>query len=170
MAMVPQIHRLGLRKCNLLTPCALDAPSTLRPNLRSFDVSQLLALGNCAICALAHSTHASLHFLALHGCTSKTRRGLRAPAGHHTALRFLDVEAVPAVDDDALDLKARNPLGATLRNLILPECVTVGEECTSLMSLTMHGLLQLTDAGLANLYRSLGSASRFLTIRLMLGG
>lgn len=71
---------------------------------------------------------------------------------HCIALRFLDIGAFTAVNDDVLELIARSPLGSTLHTLILSHCVdvsapsirTLGDQCTLLVCLP-----QLNDAGLA---------------------
>lgn len=90
-----RIHRLDLRKYNLLTSRALDALSIICPSLRSLDVSYL---GD------RQTAGASLHSLVLQGCSSLTLRRLPALADRCTTLRFLDFRAVPAADNDALDL------------------------------------------------------------------
>lgn len=168
-------HRFGYLEFNLLTPRALNALPNLCPNLRLLDVSHLPALGACA---LAHSTGASLHLHPLYGFTSLTRRGLRVLADHCTTLRFLDIGAVPGVEDAALDPIGRSPLGAVFRTLVLSERIeasdesmrSVGEQCTSLMSLTMRDLLQLTDAGLVELCRVLGAYPNLRRPRLQRAG
>lgn len=165
------IRRLGIRNCSNLTPRALEMLPRLCPNLRSLDLSHLTTLSDDVVVDLARSAGSSLHFLALHGCTALTRRSIDAIARHCTSLRFLDVGAIPAVDDDAVCLLARS-LGRTLRTLILSRCAAVsdasmpilGSACEALMSLTMRALPLLTDAGLAALCRGVGERIQILDV------
>lgn len=175
------IHRLGIRKCTKLSTAALEMIPNLCPNLRSLDLSHVPTLSDTVVVELAKASGGTLHFLALHACTQLTRRALSAIARYCTTLRFLDIGAISAVDDDSVCMLAR-ALGRTLRTLIISHCTSVsdacmpvlGASCSTLMSLTMRSLPLLTDAGLEALCRGVGERIQILDVLdcrgLTLGG
>ncbi|CAN8066284.1 unnamed protein product [Agarophyton chilense] len=173
------LHRLGLRRCRL-SLSAFRAIPRFCPRLRSLDLSHTPVTDDI-ILSLVARCGPTLQFLALHACTSLSSRALRAIADNCLHLRFLDVGAVPAVDDDTLAYLVR-VRGACLRTLVLSHCdklsdtamLHIGTHCSALMSLTVRSLVSVTDRGLQTLCQRVGHRLQILDVLdctgLTLGG
>lgn len=164
------VHRLGLRRCQQLSLRALNSIPMFCTRLRSLDVSHT-HVTDFFIANLVDATGKTLQFLALNGCDQLSAGALRYIADNCPNLRFLDIGGVSVVDDDVVAHIAHR-LGASLRTLILSRCVAVsdlglaaiGTHCSALMSLTVRGLPEVTDAGLLKLCEGIGEQVQILDV------
>lgn len=164
------IHRIGLRSCKQISFAALASIPLYCTRLRSLDVSHT-DIPDEFILELTRRCGRTLQFIALHGCVKLTEVSIRAIAERCPHLRFLDVGAVPVVDDTVVSNLVSH-LGGSIRTLALSNCkkisdssmAEIGQECKSLMSLTIRGLPLITDGGLSKLCKGIGERVQILDV------
>ena len=164
------LHRLGLRRCNLISSAGFASVANYCTRLRSIDVSHT-QIDDATLINLVNCTGRSLQFLALHGCTNISRKAITAIADRCHHLRFLDIGSIPSVDDEAVAYLT-SKLGCTIRTMVLSHCkhlsdtsmADIGKNCTSLMSLTIRSLCNITDAGLHKLCKGVGERLQILDV------
>lgn len=175
-----RIHRLALRSCRQISQTGFANIPRYCARLRSLDVCHT-DITDDFIMHLTNATGRTLQLLALHGCVNLTSRSFCAIADKCPHLRFLDIGAIPPVDDYSVAYIA-NKLGCTIRTMVLSSCSNlsdaamgeIGAECKSLMSLTIRDLPLITDCGLQKLCSGIGRRVQILDVLdctgLTLGG